>query len=214
MHVTFAFQRESTRCPATASDKRVPSCAGYEIGCRRRRYKSGNKSTALAFKLKEAASQSKEADMPKQIYLLTAACIALSTVSAMGQSGGSGGTSSGGAGSGGAAGASTGSSVPSGTATAPAPTPGQPSTSPSDSGAPGAGQAPRTGSETSGSRPPGARGLTTGQAQPSPAQPPCRNKSESTIDGGTVQGTPRIVEDPNVPRDRPGSGSGCAQSSR
>ena len=212
MHVTFAFQRESTRCPATASDKRVPSCAGYEIGCRRRRYKSGNKSTALAFKLKEAASQSKEADMPKQIYLLTAACIALSTVSAMGQSGGSGGTSSGGAG--GAAGASTGSSVPSGTATAPAPTPGQPSTSPSDSGAPGAGQAPRTGSETSGSRPPGARGLTTGQAQPSPAQAPCRNKSESTIDGGTVQGTPRIVEDPNVPRDRPGSGSGCAQSSR
>jgi hypothetical protein len=106
-----------------------------------------------------------------------------------------------------------------GTGPTPAPTPGQSFTFPSNAGTPGTGgtdtripsgtgptPAPTPGQSTSA---PSGSGGTTGSAQ----RPGCSSASASGAPstsgvGTTAGGTPRIAEDPNVPRSGP-AGGGC-----
>jgi hypothetical protein len=158
--------------------------------------------------------------------LLTPVSLAFGQGGGGGSSGGSSGSSGGSTGStgstSGAPGTSTGTSqnsVPSGTGPTPAPTPGQSFTFPSNAGTPGTGSsdtripsgtgptpAPTVGQSTSA---PSGSGGTTGSAQ----RPGCGSSSASGAPspsgvGTTAGGTPRIAEDPNVPRSGP-AGGGC-----
>src|SRR4051812_14162452 len=152
---------------------------------------------------------------PKMLALVIAVLLMPASL-ALGQSGSSGSSGSTGSTSSapGSPGTSTGtpqSSVPSGTGPTPAPTPGQSFSFPSNSGTPGTGStdaripngtgptpAPTPGQSTS--VPSGSSGAT-GSAQRSGCTP-------ATAGVGTTSGgTPRIAEDPNVPRTGTSSGT-------
>ena len=135
--------------------------------------------------------------------------------------GGTSGTSSGATGGAGGAGSGTsaapGSSVPSGTGPTPAPTPGQSFTFPSNSGTPGTGTtdnrvpsgtgptpAPTPGQSTVAPKAPGSETSGSGASNPNrrTTAVPRDCSLPGTTAGGetTVGGTPRIAEDPNVPK--------------
>ena len=145
--------------------------------------------------------------------LLTSASLALGQGGSSGSSGSTGSSGTTGSAPGTAPGSAPGAqnSVPSGTGPTPAPTPGQSFTFPSNSGAPGTGSsdtripngtgptpAPTPGQSTS--MPSGSSGAT-GSAQRSG----CTSATAGL--GTTSGGTPRIAEDPNVPRTGTSSGS-------